>query len=40
MRGMEGRGATLHKVWPSGIRTLSRYYWVVELDLEKPKKKK
>lgn len=40
MLGMTGRSVTLHKVWSKGVRTLSRYYWVVQLDLEKPGKKK
>lgn len=36
MRGSSGNSATLYRVRPSGVRELSRYYWIKQIDLAKP----
>ncbi len=38
MRGTTGKGATVYKVRTSGIKALSRYYWITEVGLAKPVK--
>lgn len=35
MRGSSGNSATLYRVRPAGVRKLSRYYWIEQIDLAK-----
>ena len=34
IRGTQGNAATLHRVRPSDVHRLSRYYWIERIDLE------
>lgn len=35
MRGVKGATAELVSVTPSGLRTLSQYYWIEKIDLKR-----
>ena len=37
-RGVKDSTAELVSVTPSGLRTLSQYYWIEKIDLKKPRK--
>ena len=38
MRGVKDSTAELVSVTPSGLSTLSQYYWIEKIDLKKPGK--